>query len=407
MSNAASVLPAGPGERDDEIFPFKDRLRLRDNFGFVTRRIRKRSAFGALAKGPWSVFIAIATHFQLHVEAWPSQHAIALFSGSSTRAVRNHVAVLECAGVFVLRRERRADGSERIFYQPGPTMRRELAAVDDEFPKDRAKRIPRRPHVIPLHPPTETIAGAPAETVAMEPKDLNQIKPSSSESASSAHRPDASATSQDEEENFVVTKEDREIARWALAERIKQKHPKQPPPRWFDRADVEMVARCTATVEGDRQAKELAHREAIAGAFCTSEEGPPTSRFIWEKQEHFLDHIERGRKKLRNDAIEAQRRQPPPSISDEDAHALWLTVLENAPEYAKRNPMSRASLVKIRREYEEMATTASPEFREMLDVWIAQCRKQEAESSDPISREQMAADLEKLFGPGWNARVPR
>jgi hypothetical protein len=295
MSNAASVLPAGPGERDDEIFPFRDRLRLRDNFGFVTRRIRKRSAFGALAKGPWSVFIAIATHFQLHVEAWPSQHAIALFSGSSTRAVRNHVAVLESAGVFVLRRERRADGSERIFYRPGPTFLAELAAVVDDFPKDRAKRITRSDRVTPNRPPTETVAGSPAETVAMEPKDLNQIKPSSFGSAPSGDPPDPIPRSRHEEENLVVTKEDREIARWALAERMKRKRPKQPPPRWFDRNDVEMVAHRTAAIDGDREAKERAHRDAIEGAFRASKDGPPTSRFIWERLEHFFDHVDRGR----------------------------------------------------------------------------------------------------------------
>jgi hypothetical protein len=315
MSNAASVLPAGPGEQDHEIFPLKDRLRLRDNFGFITRRIRKRSAFGALAKGPWSVFIAIATHFQLHAEAWPSQHAIALFSGSSTRAVRNHVAVLECAGVFVLRRERRADGSERIFYRPGPTFLAELAAVVDDFPKDRAKRITRSDRVISNRPPTETVAGSPAETVAMEPKDLNQIKPSSSESAPNAVPPNTFATSADEEENFVVTKEDREIARWALCERMKRKHPKQPPPRWFDRNDVEMVALCTAAMGGERDFKKRTHCEAIEAAFRASKDRPPTSRFIWEKLEHFFDHVERGRAIARSAEREERYRAQPLNVA--------------------------------------------------------------------------------------------
>jgi len=59
----------------------------------------------------------------------------------------------------------------------------------------------------------------------------------------------------DEEEQPIVTKEDREVARWALAERMKRKHPKRPPARWFDRGDIEMVAKCTATIEGDRSAK--------------------------------------------------------------------------------------------------------------------------------------------------------
>ena len=85
MSNAARSLPAGPGEPDDDLFPLPDRLRLRDNFGFVLQQLRARGpAFRDLAKGPWCVFIAIATHFQMNAEAWPGQEA----SGCSTRAVR-------------------------------------------------------------------------------------------------------------------------------------------------------------------------------------------------------------------------------------------------------------------------------------------------------------------------------
>jgi hypothetical protein len=65
--------------------------------------------------------------------------------------------------------------------------------------------------------------------------------------------------------------------------------------------------------------KEQAQREAIAAAFCASKDGPPTARFIWERLEHFLDHVERGRKKFRTEAaLDAQRRQ---RESEKDEHA--------------------------------------------------------------------------------------
>jgi hypothetical protein len=172
MLNAARVLPARPGEPDDDVFPLRDRLRLRDNFGFVLQQLRSRGpAFRTLAKGPWSVFIAIATHFQMNAEAWPGQDAIARISGCSTRAVRYHVTALERGGFFKLRRERRTDGGERIFYRPGPVMLRELTAFGEDYPKDHVKPFKPMPNAATSAPaalstPTqrpERIAGTPAE----------------------------------------------------------------------------------------------------------------------------------------------------------------------------------------------------------------------------------------------------
>jgi biotin operon repressor len=107
MSNAASVLPAGPGGREDHLFPIRERLRFRDNFGLALRDLRQRETFSALPRGPWQVFIAIATFWQANAEAWPSQESIASFSGYSSRAVRDYVDVLEQQGIVRTRRERR------------------------------------------------------------------------------------------------------------------------------------------------------------------------------------------------------------------------------------------------------------------------------------------------------------
>lgn len=384
MFNAARSLPAGPGEPDDDLFPLPDRLRLRDNFGFVLQQLRARGpAFRELAKGPWSVFIAIATHFQMNAEAWPGQEAIARFSGCSTRAVRYHVTALERGGFLTLRREHRADGGERIFYSPGPVMLRELAAFAGDYPKDRPKALRPRPPAPTPTPPPERTAGPPAETVAMEPRDQDQEPSSSCESILEAP-PTALSPSPEpigEEEQPRVTKEDREIARWALAERMKRKHPKRPPPRWFDQADVAMVALCTAAIEGPRDAKEQANRAAIAGAFLASKEGPPTARFIWGKLDHFLEHLERGHKKLRNEALDAQRRQRERD-QDERARQTWSTGINAAAEHARRNPPTRAELAKTRAEFEEMAAQAAPEFRGVLERMAAQYRDLEAKARE-------------------------
>ncbi len=290
--DAASALPAGLGERlDDDLFPLRERLRFRDNLGLGLRDIRRRPAFGMLARGPWQVFIAIACHWQANAEAWPSQDAIAGFTGYTSRAVRDYVDELENRGLVRLRRERRPNGADRIYYAPGPVTLGELASFVERFPKTPAKARPSHPPETssggPSHPP-EAVSGAPPEASSMEPRDQDQR---TSSCGSSAPATPASP----EEEQPRVTTEDREIARAALGERMKRKHPKRPPPRWFDRPDVEFVATCTAAVEGDREAKLQAHRDALDGAFSASKDGPPTSRFVWGTLAHFFEHSERGR----------------------------------------------------------------------------------------------------------------
>jgi hypothetical protein len=206
----------------------------------------------------------------------------------------------------------------------------------------------------------------------MEP-DQDQKEPSSCESVS------ATLATLDEEERPVASKEDREIARWALGERMKRKHPKQPIPRWFDRGDVEMVARCSAALEGDRAAKEQAQREAMAGAFSASKEGPPTARFTWEKLEHFFEHVERGRKELRNEALDAQRRA---GEKDKRSRRVWGDAINTAGERARRSPHTRAELAAIRAEFEELAARTAPEFRGYIDSMVAQYRALEAKARE-------------------------
>ena len=307
MLNAAGVPPAGPGGRHDDVFPLRERLRFRDNFGLGLRGVRQRPAFAALTRGPWHVFIAIACHWQANAEAWPSQETIASFSGYSSRAVRDYVDVLERGGIVLLRRERRPNGAERIYYAPGLVTLDELAAFVERFPRGLAKAAPSHPPEVLSGTPPAAASAAPPEPASMELRDQD-LEPCCCQSA--APTPE-SATKQKQPR---VTAEDRELARLALAERMKRKHPKRPPPKWFDRGDVEMVAACAAAVDGARDAKAEALRDSIAGAFCASKDAP-TSRFIWEKLDHFLDHVERGRRRrLATERIALPRVDRPTSV---------------------------------------------------------------------------------------------
>jgi hypothetical protein len=285
MFHAARALPAGPEDRDEDVFPIRERLRFRDNLGLGLRDLRKRPAFVALARGPWQVFIAIACYWQANAEAWPSQETIATFTGYSSRAVRDYVDVLERFGVVRLRRERRPSGTQRIYYAPGLVTLIELAAFVERFPRGPAKgRTSRAP---------EAASGTPPEASSRELRDQDQ-EPSSCETLVEAPSTPSRAP---EEQQVEVAKEDVDIARLALAERMAKKHPTRLAPRWFEAGEVAMVAACVAALAGDAEAKMIAQRDAIAGAFLLSMERPPTVRFIWEKLDHFLDHLERGRRR--------------------------------------------------------------------------------------------------------------
>jgi hypothetical protein len=370
MLKVVDVLPAGPGEREADLFPLRERIRFRDNLGLGLRDVRQRAAFATLARGPWLVFIAIACYWQSNAEAWPSQETIASFSGYSSRAVRDYIEVLEALGIVRLRRERRPNGAERIYYAPGPITLVELAAFVERFPSAPTKSPCSHPPETSsgAHPtPPETASGAPPEASSMEPRDQDL------ELSSCAHVAPAAA----EQEQPTVTQADREIARIALAERMKRKHPKRPPPRWFDRADVEMVAICAATIEGDREAKLQGLRDSIAGAFCASKDGPPTSRFIWGRLEHFVEHVELGRRKAYAEQREAQRR------AHDDERAASQSCDGVARVGSRRElSLSREELAKTRAEFEELAENAAPAFRKTLESLASRYRDLERNAHD-------------------------
>jgi hypothetical protein len=111
-----------------------------------------------------------------------------------------------------------------------------------------------------------------------------------------------------EEILFEVTRDDREIAKEALTLRALRKTPRQTPPSWWDNAIIELVALRVAQTTGSREEKLDMQKHALLGAWLVSRERAPTVRFIWAEQEHFLEHVESGRKKAHNDAWFARTR---------------------------------------------------------------------------------------------------
>jgi len=102
--------------------------------------------------------------------------------------------------------------------------------------------------------------------------------------------------------------------------------------RFRDNFGLGLVAACSAAIEGDRDAKLAAHREALSGAFAASKDGPPTVRFTWGTLEHFLDHVERGRRQLRAEELERRHREraasPMPRVHRAPAPAIPLEQMQ-------------------------------------------------------------------------------
>ncbi|MFI5299825.1 MAG: hypothetical protein ACHREM_17190 [Polyangiales bacterium] len=280
--------------------------------------------------------MAIAVHWQTHAEAWPSQAALARFTGFSVRAVRDFADVLVREGFLRVRRERRASGAERIYYAPGFVLLRELGVLAERLPRGLSKsaaddggdtELARAAPAAPAAAPPAEPTAAPPAAIAEEPRDQDPRTPCSSretherasvplarplaasETASRRHErreasPPSAALGRElareiratdvDADSPKITDEDRAIARAALEDRWRRRFPGRNVPRWFDRHDVELIARCSTILDGDIDSKIDAHRAALDGAFAASRNGPPTARFIWGSLEHFLGHVERG-----------------------------------------------------------------------------------------------------------------
>ena len=136
-------------------FPKELRRWLREHFGLFTLELRKLDGFKALQWGPWAVLQFIAARWGTRdggEEAYPSQHTIGLHVDLSERSVRAFTHALAALGVLVIRRERQGDGSEWLYYSPGPTLLAALTELARRYPRGEPEARPRLVRV-PKPPP--------------------------------------------------------------------------------------------------------------------------------------------------------------------------------------------------------------------------------------------------------------
>ena len=168
----AQAIGAAVDGQGDSAFTLALRRRLRESWWLASYDLREQPECASLEAGPWSVLLFLAPRWGPHEgghEAWPGQERIARHVGCSVRSVYAHTATLERAGLLRTRRTRRPDGSERIYYAPGPALLAALARFVERYPRGEGYAPPRAKHLRSVSYPVETVAATPPATVAEEP----------------------------------------------------------------------------------------------------------------------------------------------------------------------------------------------------------------------------------------------
>ncbi len=308
-------------------FSTRLRARLRDAFGIAQLAMHARPAFAGLSQGPWALLWAIAAHWQLEEECWPSQQRLAaLVHVDAERSVRRWTSILQRAGFLDLRRERRRDGSERIFYAPGPVFLSELGTwVDSPMVSlPRPKTLGRSV----AHPPD---AGSVTVSAPQSGEPGSQEKQPSFLAQSLPVVPVGSSSTEEKKPiaggDVLV-----ERARGALAARRVRRHPGRHLSVTATRQEIALVVACAAALDGSGEARRLALRDALEGAWETSS-GPPSVKFIFGSVEHFLSHEARGRTARERSVRAAHTRplrrvDPEPVASPAEVAKIAAAVLE-------------------------------------------------------------------------------
>ena len=273
-----------------------------------------------LGRGPWALLQAIAGHWQAgRTDAYPGQERLAMISGYDVRSIRVFARELEDQGLVHLVRERLADGTARIHYEPGRGLLVAVEQFDAKYSDERAhlrKAVPfgregrgtvRARHLVAgdgpgrrrlgeqakgegqASPPdqAEMASGGPAELVSGELSDPRDPKNSSSFSRL------ARKNARNEEQGLNGSEVDREIALEALRTLRERRFGRGV--RLFDANVIDLVVACGSAIEGDEETKRRAQHDAIEHAFAVSR-GKPTPSFIWGSIDHFFEHEQCGRK---------------------------------------------------------------------------------------------------------------
>jgi hypothetical protein len=281
--------------------------------------------------------------------------------GYDVRSVRDFTDALVDAALLHVRRERQADGCERIYYAPGSALlaaahdfhrrfpdgyaespraaprapavhaeartrdfAQDVFAAQDDLAEAPARPVQRERHVAPptrAHPP-ETASGRPPEAISGELSDLEDHR----ELSSCANQP--AWNTANEEEAGKHSTVDREVARTALAEHRRRCFPGRRADL-FDADDLRLVAACSATIDGEYDAKLRAQLDALDAAFALSN-GPPAVRYIWQKLDHFLRHEERDRQH-RREGERARERATKREIEERRRDREWREQRRCAP----------------------------------------------------------------------------
>jgi hypothetical protein len=240
-----------------------------------------------LERGPWACLQAIASHWQAgRTDAYPGQERLAMLTGYDVRSIRTFTRTLESAGLLDVVRLTLADGTARLHYEPGSVLLAAVERFDARYSDDRERAV--APHGKRRNPPDapEMVSGGGAATVSGE---LPDPGPENSSFCSAVASEEHGGK---EEQGLNVSPVDQEVAREALATLRKRRFGCTA--RLFDAKDVQTVAVCVSTVDGDREVKMRAQRDAIDHAFGVSR-GPPSPSYIWGSIDHFLEHEAAGR----------------------------------------------------------------------------------------------------------------
>ncbi len=266
-----------------------------------------------LERGPWACLLAIAPHWQGgRRDAFPGQERLARLSGYDARSIREFTKQLEACGVLDVSRHKLPDGTARLHYEPGPAL---LAGVElfgarysDERPKPvevapngpargglRAKPLAPADHPPPQRQRSEVVSGGGPAAISGELPDPRDQK---NTSFCSAVEPEAGASNH--EPGPEPSELDRDVAREALGVLRERRFGRRV--GLFDTKVVAMVAACASAIDGDRETKLRAQRDAIEHAFAVSR-STPTPSFVWGSIDHFLNHETHGRRAR----VEAER----------------------------------------------------------------------------------------------------
>lgn len=267
-------------------------------------------AVAALPTRARRVLKAIYGYVGHNAYGYPSQATIGRSAGYTSRTVRSALVDLRRARFVVTWIERRDDGTHgTLRYAWGPAAHEAFGHVARRYPRRpleaRAKPLPRQEMPpapqIPACPPAEIRSSSPAEMGSTDP-DQNSVNSFLCETTPEA------VEAPEQKAEVLISSEDRATAREILTHYARRRHPKRSPPSSFDPDVVDLVALRAAQTEGDQPAKFEALRAAVVGAFVISRERPPTIRYVFGAQEHFLAHVDRGRAKAEGDARAARRR---------------------------------------------------------------------------------------------------